>query len=262
MSPLAAASASGESCTGGALPRTFTSHFSGIPLTTASPRRGWFFQTRRFACAAFLPGSCSYPATLSRCQKPAAPARLSQETEGETWRVPTPPLERWPALPMQSRAGAALQAASPVAPKGLCPSQRGAQGAAGTQKKTEFASPAKSGGGGERMGWGGRSVVHSESLSGPQTFLWLSASTQQMSTVLRGSLPIQKRTGEKKNPLSRDRYSGIFWLVHAGKFLFLILCACACVCACVERGGWVGGRWGKGRNLDNCLGISIQPQWQ
>lgn len=44
MSPLAAASASGESCTGGALPRTFTSHFSGIPLTTASSRRGWFFR--------------------------------------------------------------------------------------------------------------------------------------------------------------------------------------------------------------------------
>lgn len=83
MSPLAAASASGESCTGGALPRTFTSHFSGIPLTTASPRRGWFFQTQRFAYAAFLPGSCSYPATLGRCQD-AAPARLSNKRQRES----------------------------------------------------------------------------------------------------------------------------------------------------------------------------------
>lgn len=106
MSPLAAASASGESCTGGALPRTFTSHFSGIPLTTASPRRGWFFQTQRFECEAFLPGSCSYPATRSRCQD-AAPTRLGIQRQREDlagsphpsspfWLQPAPPLEYGP----------------------------------------------------------------------------------------------------------------------------------------------------------------------
>lgn len=82
MSPLAAASASGESCTGG------PSRGHSPPTSQASrsqlPRLGGggFFRLKRFACAAFLPGSCSYPATLSRCQD-AASARLSNKSQRE-----------------------------------------------------------------------------------------------------------------------------------------------------------------------------------
>lgn len=131
MSPLAAASASGERCAG-ALPRTFTSHFSGIPLTTASPRRGCFFQTQRFACAAFLPGSCSYPATLSRCQD-AAPARLSRQRQRERPGGCPLHLQRQPAPPLPRRKEPVLQAASRVAQEGFCPPEAGSPR---TQKKT------------------------------------------------------------------------------------------------------------------------------
>lgn len=71
------------------------------------------------------------------------------------------------------------------------------------------------------------------------------------------------RKGERKRIPFRDRYSGIFWLVLTGVFLFLILCVCVCVWGGRrERGGWVGGGWGGGGDWDNCLGISIQTQWQ
>lgn len=133
MSPLAAASASGESCTGGALPRTFTSHFSGIPLTTASPRRGWFFQTQRFACEAFLPGNCSYPATRSRCQD-AAPTRLGTKSQRGD---PAGAQLHFSSCSQHHLCSAGpepvLQAACPLAREGLCPSEAGAWGSTGTQ---------------------------------------------------------------------------------------------------------------------------------
>lgn len=149
MSPLAAASASGESCTGGALPRTFTSHFSGIPLTTASSRRGWFFQTQRFVCAAFLPGSCSYPATLSRCQD-AVPARLSNKRQ--RGRPGGCPLHLWNCS-QRHLCSADWRLLSRL--HFLWPKRAFSLGSwsPGTQKETSFPALSNSAGGGKRVDW-------------------------------------------------------------------------------------------------------------
>lgn len=97
MSPLAAASASGESCTEGGeawggpsrghSPPTSQASRSQLPCL-ALPRRGWFFQTQRFACAGFFFFFFTWelavlprPPRFSRCQT-AAPARLSIKRPG------------------------------------------------------------------------------------------------------------------------------------------------------------------------------------
>ena len=197
MSPLAAASASGESCTGGALPRTFTSHFSGIPLTTASSRRGWFFQTQRFACAAFLPGSCSYPATLSRCQD-AAPARLRNKRQRERPGGCPFHLE---SCSQRHFCGAGLelapQAAFPVAQEGLCPSE---VGALEPKSKGEFPALTNGGGGGKREDWG---RVCDNTLIRVTLWAIISFGCQQASRCQlceRGSFSSRKGEG-KRNPV-------------------------------------------------------------
>ena len=49
----------------------------------------------------------------------------------------------------------------------------------------------------------------------------------------------------KRIPL-HDRYSGVFWLVHAGKFLFLFLFLCVVAVAGSDKGGWgVEGSGGR-----------------
>lgn len=135
MSPLAAASASGESCTGGGPSRGHSP-----PTSQASrsqlPRLGGggFFRLSVLRVQLFT-WSCSYPATLSRCQE-AAPARLSRR-QGQTRRCP---LQLSGCS--QRRLCTAAEAAERGGQKGLHRSEVGSLGISSNQREYRIQFPA------------------------------------------------------------------------------------------------------------------------
>lgn len=128
----------------GALPRTFTSHFSGIPLTTASPRRGWFFRLSVSCVQLFYLG-----AVLTRPR--LADARMQPLHDSVVRDRGRDPAGAHSIFHAAASATSAVQgrACSPgclrVAQEGLCPSE---VGSTRTRKKARVPNSYCSGGDG------------------------------------------------------------------------------------------------------------------
>lgn len=120
MSPLAAASASGESCTGG------PSWGHSPPTSQASRSQllrlggGGFFRLSVSRVQLFYLGAVLTRPRLADAKRQSLHDSNKRQRE-ITWRVPTPPLKLQPALPLQCGTGARAPGYLSCGPRGpLC----------------------------------------------------------------------------------------------------------------------------------------------
>lgn len=172
MSPLAAASASGESCTGGGGPSRGHSPPTSQASRSQLPRLGGggFFRLSVSRVQLFYLGAVlTRPRLADAKMQPLHDSVLIRDRGRDLGGVSSCSQGHLCSAGQEP----VLQAASLVAQEGLCPSEAGACGSLGTEKKTRVLKVVERG-----KGWTGEegSVIHFDvSHFLGSNFLWLSA---------------------------------------------------------------------------------------